>query len=94
MMEFILVTRKSYTLVKKSKIYNLNSVLVTFDPHPRSILNRNSNNISLIMNLNQKLKIIEDLGINFVYIIKFTKSFSKVTAKEFMSQNYYSKLST
>ena len=74
------------TLVKKSKILNLNSVLVTFDPHPRSILNRNSNNISLIMNLNQKLKVIEDLGINFVYIIKFTKSFSKVTAKEFMSQ--------
>ena len=74
------------TLVKKSKISNLNSVLVTFDPHPRSVLNSNANNISLIMNLNQKLKIIEDLGINFVYIIKFTKKFSNVTALEFMSQ--------
>ena len=74
------------TLVKKSKIYNLNSVLVTFDPHPRSVLNKNTNNLSLIMNLNQKLKIIEDLGVNFVYVIKFTKNFSKITAEEFMSK--------
>tara|TARA_B100001248_G_scaffold98449_1_gene73079 strand:+ start:25 stop:963 length:939 start_codon:yes stop_codon:yes gene_type:complete len=73
-------------LVKKSKIYNLNSVLVTFDPHPRSVLNRDSNNHSLIMNLEQKLRIIEDLGVDFVYIIKFTTDFSKITATEFMSK--------
>ena len=74
------------TLVKKSKLYNLNSVLVTFDPHPRSVLNKNKNNLSLIMNLDQKLKIIEDIGINFVYIIKFTKNFSNITAAQFMSK--------
>ena len=38
------------------------------------------------MNLNQKLRIIEDLGISFVYIIKFTKNFSNITATEFMSK--------
>ena len=74
------------TLVKKSEIFNLKSVLVTFDPHPRSVLNKNSDNLSLIMNLNQKLKIIEDVGINYVYIIKFTKRFSNLTAIDFMSQ--------
>ena len=38
------------------------------------------------MNLNQRLKIIAELGIDFVYIIKFTKKFSKITATEFMSK--------
>ena len=74
------------TLVKKSKVYNLSSVLVTFDPHPRSVLNKNPNNLQLIMDLEQKLRIIEDLGINFVYVIKFTKNFSKITAEEFMAK--------
>ena len=74
------------TLVKKSKIFNLTSVLVTFDPHPRSVLNKDTKNISLIMNLNQRLKIIEDLGVDFVYIITFTKKFSNITATEFMSE--------
>ena len=75
------------TLVKKSKIFNLTSVLVTFDPHPRNVLSKHPKNISLIMNLNQRLKIIEELGVDFVYIIKFTKKFSNITATEFMSEN-------
>ena len=43
------------TLVKKSKVYNISSVLVTFDPHPRSVLNKSLNNLKLIMDLEQKL---------------------------------------
>ena len=62
------------------------SVLVTFDPHPRHVLDSNSDKLSLIMSLEQKLDIICSLGIDLVYIIDFTEAFSKTTAKDFLEQ--------
>ena len=61
------------------------SVLVTFDPHPRHILDPSSDKLSLIMGLDQKLDIIESLGIDIVYLIDFTERFSKTTAKQFLN---------
>ena len=71
-------------LVEKSKSYNLPSVLVTFDPHPRHVLNKEPTRLPLIMSLDQKLEIIESLGIDIVYIINFTLLFSKISAERFM----------
>ena len=62
------------------------SVLVTFDPHPRHILDPNANKLSLIMSLDQKMDIVHSLGIEIVYIINFTQTFSKTTAKEFLEK--------
>ena len=73
-------------LVKNSKDIGIPSIVVTFDPHPREILNESLNNFLLIMNLEQKLKIIESYGIDFVYVINFTKKYSKITAKDFMKK--------
>ena len=74
------------TLVKESKDYQVPSVMVTFDPHPREVLNEKFNNFPLIMNLEQKLEIIESFGVDIVYIINFTKRYSKMTANDFMSK--------
>ena len=60
------------------------SVLVTFDPHPRHILDPAADKLSLIMGLEQKLEIIESLGIDLVYVIDFTAQYSKTTAREFL----------
>ena len=62
------------------------SVLVTFDPHPRHILDPNADKLSLIMSLDQKIDIVHSLGIEIVYIINFTQAFSKTTAKEFLER--------
>ncbi len=74
------------TVVKKSKTYKIPSVLVTFNPHPRMIIKDNFKKLSLIRSLDQKLKIIEDIGIDIVYIITFSKKFSNITALDFMSK--------
>ena len=62
------------------------SVLVTFDPHPRHILDPNADKLSLIMSLDQKMDIVHSIGIEIVYIINFTQAFSKTTAKEFLEK--------
>ena len=72
-------------LVRNAKLYRIPSVLVTFDPHPREIINKNFDNFPLIMNMDLKLKTIESYGVDIVYIINFTKRYSKITANEFMN---------
>ena len=72
-------------LVQNSKDYGIPSVVVTFDPHPREILNAKLNKFFTILNLEQKLKIIEACGIDIVYVINFTEEFSKITANDFMN---------
>ena len=72
------------TVVEHSKLRKVPSVLVTFDPHPRYVLHHNAKELSLIMGIEQKLEIIESIGINIVYIINFTRKLSKTTAREFL----------
>ena len=71
-------------VVNHANARKVKSVLVTFDPHPRHILDPNSDKLSLIMGLEQKLNIIASLGIDLTYIIKFTQSLSRTTAKDFL----------
>ena len=63
------------------------SVLITFEPHPRHILDPNSDKLSLIMSMDQKIDIVESLGIDLVYVINFTESFSKTTAHDFLDKS-------
>ena len=72
-------------LVQNSKDYGIPSIVVTFDPHPREILNQKLNDFPLIMNLEQKLKIIEACGVDIVYVINFTEDYSKIAANDFMN---------
>ena len=60
----------------------IDSIVVTFDPHPRQILS--NDNILLIQSLEQKLTIFEELQVNIVIIIPFTKEFAKLSAKTFL----------
>ena len=61
------------------------SVLVTFDPHPRHILDPSGDKLSLIMGIDQKLEIIKSLGIEIVFVINFTEIFSKISATDFLN---------
>ena len=71
-------------VVNHANAREVKSVLVTFEPHPRHILDPDSDKLSLIMGVDQKLEIIELLGINLVYVIDFTDTFSKTTAQDFL----------
>jgi len=74
------------SVVNYARARNVPSVLTTFEPHPRHILDPSADKLSLIMGLDQKLEIIESLGIDMVHIIDFTKAFSKTTAADFLDQ--------
>lgn len=63
------------------------TVVVTFHPHPRMVLNIDSQHLRFITTQEQKLRLIEKTGIDHVIIIEFTRAFSRTSSEEFI-KNY------
>lgn len=73
-------------LVGQAKKRNGESILITFWPHPRNILNPNTS-VELLLSNDDKHLFLKNIGIDYLYIIEFTKEFSKISAHSFV-QNY------
>ena len=75
------------------KKYNLKIGVVNFDPMPKMFFSKKLKNFRL-SNINQKLKLLSNLKVDFVITKKFDKKFSKTKAVNFISQILYKKLSS
>lgn len=71
------------TLTTTAAAKSKKSALITFDPHPRHVLDNNKK-LSLIISMKQKMFLLEKLGIDILLVIPFTKEFSHMTAENFM----------
>jgi riboflavin kinase/FMN adenylyltransferase len=62
------------------------SVLITFDPHPRKVLYPDTagKDLKLINSQEEKLELLEKTGLNNLIIIEFTREFSHVTSEQFV----------
>ncbi len=69
-------------LVSLGQGKGIDSVVVTFEPHPRQVLSNDQ--ILLIQSLERKLIILEELHVNIVIIIPFTKEIAKLSAGSFL----------
>ncbi len=59
------------------------SIVVTFEPHPRRVLFPGSP-VKLLTSLQQKLKLISETGIEHIVVAPFTKEFSELSAVEYI----------
>ncbi len=62
---------------------NKKSLVITFEPHPKRLLNP-ENAPCRITNLETKLDLLKQQGIEYVYVIHFDKSFAEKSPEEFM----------
>ena len=65
--------------------------VLTFTPLPIMFFNKKIKNYRLVSE-NQKLKLFEKHGVDFVINIKFNKKFSKINAKDFIKKIIYQKI--
>lgn len=70
------------------------SVLITFDPHPRKVLYPETagRDLRLIYSQEEKLIKLKDAGLDNVIIVNFTLGFSKITSEEFVRDYLYARL--
>ena len=71
------------SLVRFGKENSLKSVVITFDPHPRKIINK-INSIELINTIEEKKEKLKTLGIDYLIIQKFDEKFSETEANKFV----------
>jgi riboflavin kinase/FMN adenylyltransferase len=66
--------------------HNGESVLITFDPHPRKVLYPETagKDLKLINSQEEKLDLLEKTGLDNVIIVEFTREFSKITSEQFV----------
>ena len=79
-------------LIDAGKQQNGESVILTFFPHPRMVLFPDDNDLKLLNTLNEKISLLEKLGIDHLIIHPFTKDFSRMTATEFIRDILVNKL--
>ncbi|MEQ8239837.1 MAG: riboflavin biosynthesis protein RibF, partial [Cyclobacteriaceae bacterium] len=72
-------------IINTAKTQNGQSVVVTFWPHPRFVLKQN-NELKLITTFEEKASLLDDLGIDFLVKIPFTKEFSQLSSEEFITR--------
>jgi riboflavin kinase/FMN adenylyltransferase len=73
------------------KKFNLNVGVLTFEPMPKMFFNKDIKNFR-ISNINQKNKILKNLGVNFIITQKFDKKFSKIKSDFFIKEILSKKL--
>lgn len=78
-------------IVERARSLNARSVVVTFVPHPLKILNPKANVPSLV-SLNHRIKLIENIGVDDLIILKFTKSLARLPADVFIKDILVDKL--
>ena len=78
-------------LVKEAKKANKKSVLLTFFPHPRMVLQKDAS-LKLINTIEERAVLLEKTGLDYLIIHPFSKEFSKMSALEFVKDILVSQL--
>ena len=62
------------------------SMVVTFWPHPRNVLQKEARSLRLLTSLSEKKAMLEALGVNRVEVMPFTRDFSTMTTRDYLSR--------
>ena len=77
-------------IISVGKKEQIPSCLITFDPNPAYVLSDNSKPMNL-QDIDSKLALLEEMGLDIVLVIPFTLDFSRMSAEDF-SDNIIKKL--
>ncbi|MBC6409674.1 MAG: bifunctional riboflavin kinase/FAD synthetase [Ekhidna sp.] len=80
-------------LIKEAKANDGSSILITFWPHPRFILKKDTD-LKLLSTFDEKIRLIESLGVDYILKIAFTPEFSYLSADEFVKEVLLRKVNT
>lgn len=64
----------------------IKSAVMTFDPHPSVVLGRDIKHVEYISPLEDKIARIAEIGMDYLFIIQFTKEFANLLPQEFVDQ--------
>lgn len=81
-------------LTEVAKASGGESMLITYWPHPRTVVSNDSQNLRLLTTLDEKIELLDQAGVDHLLIIPFTRSFSQLTSEEYVRQILIDKIGT
>lgn len=73
-------------LLELKKQHGGETVLFTFEPHPRKVLFPEQTDLRLITNTSEKCELLKQFGIDHVLVFPFTKAFSQMQASTYINE--------
>lgn len=70
------------------------TVLLTYWPHPRLILQPEDKSLRLLSTLSEKVNLLEEMGVDHLIILPFTKELSQMSSEEFIREILVDKIQT
>jgi len=81
-------------LTEVAKTSGGQSVLITYWPHPRTVVSNDSQNLKLLTTLDEKIELLDQAGVDHLVVIPFTRSFSQLSSEEYIRQILIEKIGT
>lgn len=71
-------------VVETAKTNKGESIVITFDTHPRMVLNHEFHKLKFINSQDEKIELIRATGVDHIIILPFTKEFSQQSSSDFV----------
>lgn len=81
-------------IVQSAKLHGGQSVVLTFWPHPRFVLKKDVNNLKLLTTFEEKVDLLDRIGIDYLVKIPFTHEFSELSSEDFIQDVLVKSLNT
>jgi len=81
-------------LVEKAKSDKGESVILTFFPHPRMIIDPENQDLKMINTINEKAEILKGLGVDHLIITPFTRDFSNQLPEDYIKNTLVNNIGT
>jgi len=73
-------------VIQKAEDIQGESVLMTFDPHPRQVVFPNDDSLRLLTTLEEKIKLLSETGLDHLVIVPFNIAFSQISPSEYVDK--------
>lgn len=74
---------KQVVALAKSK--NTKSLLITYHPHPRLVIDPDNQDLKMLSSIDEKSNAVYALGVDYVLVLPFTTEFSQMTPRDFVA---------
>ncbi len=73
-------------LIEEARAVQGETVIISFYPHPRSVIAGSHSNVKLLGSLEEKIALLSNAGIDHLVIIPFNQAFANQNAEEYISE--------
>lgn len=70
--------------VKEAKQLNIQSAVMTFNPHPSHVLGGGKNKVGYITSFQEKVAVLESLGVDTLFVVKFDQALASLSPEQFI----------